>query len=112
MRQGGAAHRVHARLGGCRAVATTRMWSLQGGRSADSCRSLSPTPVVSTTRHGERSPMPPESPVVTEIAEDLFRISVHIPEFQLQFNHFLVRDDEPLLFHTGLRGLFPLVREG
>jgi flavorubredoxin len=56
--------------------------------------------------------MPPEPPVVTEIAQDLFRISIYVPEIQLQFNHFLVRDDEPLLFHTGLRGLFPLVREG
>jgi flavorubredoxin len=56
--------------------------------------------------------MPPEPPVVTEIAQDLFRISIYIPEARLQFNHFLVRDDEPLLFHTGLRGLFPLVREG
>jgi flavorubredoxin len=56
--------------------------------------------------------MPPETPIVTEIAPDLFRISVYVPEFQLQFNHFLVRDEQPLLFHTGLRGLFPLVREG
>jgi hypothetical protein len=29
----------------------------------------------------------------------------------LQFNHFLIRDDEPLLFHAGLRGMFPQVRE-
>src|SRR5690606_17509262 len=27
------------------------------------------------------------------------------------FNQYLIVDDEPLLFHTGLRGLFPLVRE-
>ncbi len=27
------------------------------------------------------------------------------------FNQYLVLDDEPLLFHTGLRGLFPLVSE-
>ena len=40
---------------------------------------------------------------VTEIAPDLYRISVFVPEINLQFNHFLVRDDEPLLFHTGLR---------
>jgi flavorubredoxin len=48
---------------------------------------------------------------VTEIAPDVFRISTFIPEANLQFNQFLVRDDEPLLFHTGLRGLFPVVRE-
>jgi flavorubredoxin len=29
----------------------------------------------------------------------------------MQFNHFLVRDEEPLLFHAGLRGMFPLLRE-
>lgn len=46
-----------------------------------------------------------------EIAADIYRISVYVPEINLQFNHFLVRDDEPLLFHTGLRQMFPLVRE-
>jgi len=49
---------------------------------------------------------------VTEIAPDLYRISVLYPEINLQFNHFLVRDDEPLLFHTGLRRMFNEVREG
>ena len=40
--------------------------------------------------------------VITEIAPDLFRISVFVPPpTNLQFNHFLVRDEEPLLFHTG-----------
>ena len=48
---------------------------------------------------------------VDEIGSDLFRISVYVPELDMQFNHFLVRDDEPLLFHTGLRGMFPLLRE-
>ncbi len=56
--------------------------------------------------------MPPDGPHVTEIARDLYRISVFVPEIQLQFNHFLVRDDQPLLFHTGLRHMFPLVRAG
>ena len=46
-----------------------------------------------------------------EIAWDVFRISVFVPEINLTFNHFLVKDDEPLLFHAGLRGMFPLVRE-
>lgn len=48
---------------------------------------------------------------IDEIAPDLFRISVFVPDINLQFNHFVVRDDEPLLFHTGMRGMFPLVRE-
>lgn len=48
---------------------------------------------------------------IDEIAPDLYRISVYVPAFDLQFNHFLVRDDEPLLFHTGMRGMFPVVRD-
>jgi flavorubredoxin len=48
---------------------------------------------------------------IAEIADDIYRISVYVPQINLQFNHFLVRDDEPLLFHTGLRAMFPLVRE-
>ncbi len=48
---------------------------------------------------------------VDEIAPDVYRICTYFPEFQLQFNQFLVKDDEPLLFHTGLRGMFPAVRE-
>jgi flavorubredoxin len=47
----------------------------------------------------------------TEIAADVYRISVFVPEINLEFSHFLVRDDEPLLFHAGLRSMFPLVRE-
>ena len=50
-------------------------------------------------------------PHIFEIGPDIYRISVFVPEISLQFNHFLVRDDEPLLFHTGLRGMFPVVRE-
>lgn len=48
---------------------------------------------------------------IDEIAPDLFRLSIYIPEIDMQFNHFLVRDDEPLLFHTGLRSMFPMLRE-
>ena len=48
---------------------------------------------------------------IDEIAPDLFRLSVYVPEIDMQFNHFLVRDEEPLLFHTGLRAMFPLLRE-
>ena len=44
---------------------------------------------------------------IDEIAPDLFRLSVYVPDFDMQFNHFLVRDDEPLLFHTGLKARFP-----
>jgi flavorubredoxin len=49
---------------------------------------------------------------VTEIAPDLYVISVYVPDFNLRFNHFLVKDEEPLLFHTGMKQMFPLVRDG
>lgn len=29
----------------------------------------------------------------------------------MQFNHFLIKDDEPMLYHTGMRAMFPLLRE-
>ncbi len=48
---------------------------------------------------------------ITEIAPDVFRIATFVPEAQMSFNQFLVRDDEPLLFHTGMKGMFPVVRE-
>jgi flavorubredoxin len=48
---------------------------------------------------------------VTEIAEGIFRVSTFIPEIDLQFNQFVVRDEQPLLYHTGMKGLFPVVRE-
>ena len=48
---------------------------------------------------------------ITEIAPDIYRISTFIPEGNLQFNQFLVRDEQPLLYHTGMKGLFPVVRD-
>ena len=36
-----------------------------------------------------------------EIAPDLFRIAIFVPEINLQFNHFLVRDEQPLLSTRG-----------
>jgi flavorubredoxin len=48
---------------------------------------------------------------IDEIAPDVFRISTYIPEVGIQFNQFLVRDAEPLLYHTGMSSLFPVVYE-
>jgi flavorubredoxin len=48
---------------------------------------------------------------IDEIAPDLFRLSVYVPAFDMQFNHFLLRDEEPLLFHAGFKGMFPALRE-
>ena len=48
---------------------------------------------------------------ITEIAPDIFQITTFVPEADLQFNQFLVRDEAPLLYHTGMNALFPAVRE-
>lgn len=52
---------------------------------------------------------------IDEIAEGIYRLSTHVPEIAppagFTFNQFLILGDEPLLFHTGLRRMFPLVRE-
>ena len=48
---------------------------------------------------------------IDEIGPDLYRICIYVPAIDLQFNHFLVKDDEPLLFHTGMRRMFPDVRD-
>ncbi len=48
---------------------------------------------------------------VDEIAPDVYRLSIYIARFNLQFNSFLIKDDEPLLYHTGMRGMFPLMHE-
>ncbi len=50
-------------------------------------------------------------PIITELGTGLYRISTYVPEANLQFNQFLIPDDEPLLFHTGLKALFPVVSE-
>jgi len=53
-------------------------------------------------------------PTVDEIADGIYRISTWIPEVTpdgFTFNQFLVVGEEALLFHTGPRGMFPLVAE-
>ena len=49
---------------------------------------------------------------ITEINDGIYRLSTFVPEVGptgFAFNQFLVDADEPLLFHTGARGMFPLV---
>lgn len=51
---------------------------------------------------------------VDEIAPRIYRLSTLVPEIGpmgFTFNQFLLDDDEPLLFHTGHRSMFPSVRE-
>src|SRR5260370_24869326 len=51
---------------------------------------------------------------IREIANGIYRLSTFVPEIAppagFTFNQFLVLGDEPLLFHTGLRRMFPLIR--
>ena len=50
---------------------------------------------------------------VDEVADGIFRFSTLVPDIAppagFTFNQFLVTGDEPLLFHTGPRAMFPLV---
>ncbi|MBA2386400.1 MAG: MBL fold metallo-hydrolase [Acidimicrobiia bacterium] len=50
-----------------------------------------------------------------EIADGIYRLSTFVPEVAppagFTFNQFLIDADEPLLFHTGPRAMFPLVAE-
>lgn len=52
---------------------------------------------------------------IDEIADGIFRLSLFVPEIAppagFTFNHFLIRGEEPLLFHTGLRKMFPALHE-
>jgi flavorubredoxin len=50
---------------------------------------------------------------IDEIASGIYRLSTWLPEVAppagFTFNQFLIDADEPLLFHCGPRGMFPLV---
>jgi len=51
---------------------------------------------------------------VHEIADGIYRINTPVAiegAGGFSFNQYLIRDNEPLLFHTGPRRMFPLVRE-
>ena len=48
---------------------------------------------------------------INEIAPGLYRISTFVEEFELAFNQYLFVDDQPLLYHAGMRGMFPAIRD-
>lgn len=52
---------------------------------------------------------------IDEIADGIYRLSTYVPDIAppagFTFNQFLVLGDEPLMFHTGLRKMFPLNRD-
>lgn len=49
----------------------------------------------------------------SEIADGIYRLSTYVPDIAppagFAFNQFLIRAEEPLLFHCGPRAMFPLV---
>jgi flavorubredoxin len=48
---------------------------------------------------------------VTEVAPSVYRLSTFHPGYGIQFNQFLVVDEEPFLMHTGFRKMFPVTLE-
>jgi len=48
---------------------------------------------------------------IMEIAPDIYRISTFHPDFGIQFNQFLIKDDEPFIMHTGMKKMFAVTRE-
>ncbi len=46
---------------------------------------------------------------IDEVAAGIFRISTYVPAADLAFNQYLVDADDPLLFHCGMRALYPTV---
>jgi flavorubredoxin len=48
---------------------------------------------------------------ITEVADGVHQLTTHVAEMDFGFNQYLIKADEPMLFHTGMRGLFPLVAD-
>jgi flavorubredoxin len=52
---------------------------------------------------------------IAEIADGIYRLSTYVPDIAppagFTFSQFLILGDEPLMFHTGLRKMFPLNRD-
>jgi flavorubredoxin len=51
------------------------------------------------------------STTIDEIDDGIYRIATFVPDVGLSFNQMLVAADEPMLFHLGMRALFPAVSE-
>ena len=48
---------------------------------------------------------------INEIAPDVYRISTFVPDYHIEFNQFLIKDEQPFLMHTGLRKMFDVTRD-
>ncbi len=64
--------------------------------------------------HGADPTLDAMNTSVHEIADGVYRLSTCVPDVApggFTFNQYLIDAEEPLLFHTGLRGMFPLVAD-
>ena len=62
----------------------------------------------------EKAMKPSAVASIDEIAPETYRVNVALPDAMpggFSFNQYLVVDEMPLLFHTGPKKLFPLIRE-
>ena len=48
---------------------------------------------------------------VAEVADQIYQFTTYVEDFNFSFNQYLIAADEPLLFHTGGKQLFPLVKD-
>lgn len=44
---------------------------------------------------------------MTEIADGIYQLTTYVEEIDFAVNQYLLAGDQPLLFHTGMRGIFP-----
>lgn len=48
---------------------------------------------------------------IEEVGDGIYQLMTHVADFNFSFNQYLVTGDEPLLFHTGPRQMFPLIKD-
>lgn len=82
--------------------------------SLSACRPVGWIPRPKTTLSSAKADDESMNTTVDEIAAGIFRLSTWVPDITedgFTFNQFLLTGDEPFLFHTGMRQLFPNVSE-
>ncbi|MCU1354189.1 MAG: fold metallo-hydrolase [Acidimicrobiales bacterium] len=47
----------------------------------------------------------------SEVGDGIHQLTTHVPDMDFSFNQYLIAGDEPMLFHTGPRQMFPLVAD-
>ncbi len=46
---------------------------------------------------------------IDEVTAGIYRLSTYVEEIDFTFNQYLIDADQPLLFHCGMRALFPVI---